>query len=137
MRLHMAGRHWAAALAALAVAVAAGCGRREPTDLQEFAAALRREGVAYEVSETAALRSIRAEGLRLTGPALEVEIYVIEDEGDLANALTAAARMADGQRASGVPRPARGYGCRDVFVLVYEEPVEGGVREALARIAAE
>jgi hypothetical protein len=130
-------RRWAALLAVLALALG-GCGREEPRpDVQKIADALRREGVAYEVSETAALASIRAEGLRLTGPGLEVEVYAIDDEDDVERALTATARMAAQQREAGVALPAKGYACGAVFALVRKEPVEGRVGDALERIMAE
>ena len=123
----------AAAWAVLAVSAVGGCGPQGAVDVQELAAALKRQGVAYEVSETAALGSIRAEGLRLTGPDLEVELYVIDDEADMKHALTAVALMKAGQRSAGGTPPAKAYAHGDVFVLVRTEPVEGQVREALER----
>jgi hypothetical protein len=131
-----AGR-WAAAMAIVMLAAAGGCGRRAPTDVQEVAAALRREGVAYDVSETAALGSISAGGLRLTGPGLDVELYVIGDKKDIQRILAAARLMAADQRSAGVAVPAKAYARGDLFVLVRAEPVEGGVGEALERISTE
>ena len=138
MRLHTMFGHWTAALAVLALAAMGGCARQDAAaDVHKVAAALRRQGVAYEVSETAALGSIGAEGLRLTGPGLDVELYVIENEDDLGVALTAAARLAAEQRSAGAATPVQAYARDDLFVLVREEPVEGGVREALERTVVE
>jgi hypothetical protein len=89
------------------------------------------------VSETAALGSISAGGLRLTGPGLDVELYVIGDKKDIQRILAAARLMAADQRSAGVAVPAKAYARGDLFVLVRAEPVEGGVGEALERISTE
>ena len=133
MRSCTAVSRWMIAFAAVCVPAAAGCGPKGVAAVQELAAALRRQGVAYEVSETAALGTIRAEGLRLSGPGLEVELYLVEDEGDMKRALTAAAVVAAGQRSTGTSEPVQAYAQEDFFVLVRREPVRGQVRSALER----
>jgi len=125
-------------VAGLLVVGGDGCGRTEEatTDVSDAAAALRREGLAYDVSETAVLGTIGAEGLRLTGPGLEVELYVLNERDHRDLALTAVARLAAGQRSRGEPFPAQGFAAGDLFVLVRKEPVEGRVRRALERVLA-
>lgn len=131
MRSCTAMSRWMIAFAAVCVPAAAGCGPKGAADVQDLAVALRRQGVAYEVSETAALGAIRAEGLRLSGPGLEVELYLVEDEGDMKRALTAAAVVAAGRRATGTSEPVQAYAQGDFFVLVRREPVRGQIRRAL------
>jgi hypothetical protein len=130
---------------ALAVCVACalmvGCKRSEPepppepepaqTTLEQMVAALEEEGLAYEVSETAFLATIQAQGLRLTGPDLHVEVYRVEGEQSLALAAAASARAAsDSGRRTGVQM----HLDEPFFIVVRREPTPGHVVGILAAL---
>ena len=116
---------------AVCVLALAGCGPGGPQTAQELAAALKEHGVAYDVSETAALPRIRADGLRLRGEGLEVEIYCIEDEGELELASTAAMMAVAGQSQTAQGVRLRPYVKKPFLVIVRREPQPDQVRSAL------
>ena len=130
------GRTLPALLAACLLA-AYGCGRGGIGSVEELAEALRQHGVAYEVSETAALASIRAGGIRLMGENLKVEIYLIDDEKDMKLAATAAAFAAMGQSKVAGASPLKAYVRKPFLIIVRQEPVEGQVRAALESVFGE
>ena len=128
----------AAALAALAALCAFGptvC-RREPpararVTVDQLAAALRAHGVAYTVAETAALPRVQAQGLRLTGKGLDVELYRIDDEEQLALAARAA-QMAQATRAD-TDAPLQAVVNGPFLMVVRSEPTPGRTAAALAQ----
>lgn len=120
--------------AMLLCAVVWGCGGRSGGNVEELAAALRREGIAYHAAETAALASIQAEGLRLMGPDLVVELYALRGRRDVRQA-EEAAELLNRQAAAGTSAP-RAYVRGRFLVVVRREPVEGAVGAALDRIFA-
>jgi len=127
------------ALACLAVCLmaACGCGHGEPETIDELAAALQAEGVAYDVAETAALPRIKSDGLRLTGPGLKVEVFRIERERDMKLAVTAVTMVAVlGERDVGAPK-VKPYVRRPFVIVVRNEPEEGLVKGALSRVFGE
>ncbi len=130
----MRTRRIGGALLALIVLGACGCGPRAARTPEELAEALRREGVAYEVAETAALPKVDARGLRLRGERLSVELYRIDDEEHRKLAGAAAALAARGQEQAGEPRPLRPVVRGPFLVIVREEPTPGQVEAALARV---
>jgi len=114
--------------------LAAGCGRRPSVDVHEVAAALREHGINYEVEETAALASLRAEGLRLAGPALVVELYSIPDEKKMELASRAAGMAQAAARRAPAAQPLKAYVHGPLLVIVRREPEPGRVAAALGRI---
>ena len=119
---------------ALPILLAAGCGRRGPEAVPDLAAALKAEGLRYEVVETAALPRIQADGRRLRGEGLDVALYCIEDERDMKRAV-AAVGIVSGLAAKGAG--GRELGCHVVkpfLVVVRAEPEPGQVAAALQRI---
>ncbi len=117
------------AAAALLLALGPGCHRRKPAiSVDELAALLRAHGVAYEVAETAALPRVQADGLRLTGKGLEVELYRFDDAKDL-DLAARAARMAQSASAGTIQAIVRA----PFLVVVRAEPKPGQVAAALAQ----
>lgn len=129
-------RHIPGALVAMLL-LWAGCGRGPARTPEELAAALRREGIAYEVAETAALPRIDAPGLRLRGDGISIEIYRIENEKHRKLAASAAALAAGGQGAVEGEQPLRPLLRGPFLVIVREEPAPGQVQSALARVLPE
>jgi hypothetical protein len=124
-------------LAMLVCTVAWGCARHDDSpggNVQDLASALRREGIAYHATETAALASIQAEGLRLMGPDLVVEVYALRGRRGARQAEEAAGLL-NRQGAAGTSAP-RAYVRGHFLVVVRREPVEGAVAAALDRIFA-
>lgn len=119
---------------AACILVACGCGRSGPQTAEELAAALRQQGIAYDVSETAALPRIHADGIRLIGRDLKVEIYCIEDERELKLAVAAAALAVTGQSMTSGTPTIRPYVKKPFLVIVRQEPQDGPVKSALERI---
>jgi len=118
--------------------LAAGCRREKGRTVEDVAGALRANGIPYDVSETAALPGIRGQGLRLTGRDLAIEIYRVEDEGQMQLASSAAeAESTEGMSAAGrTPRQRapRYYVKPPFLVVIRREPAEGDVSAALAKI---
>ncbi|KPK65844.1 MAG: hypothetical protein AMK73_01755 [Planctomycetes bacterium SM23_32] len=112
-------------------AAAAGCRGREGMSVEELAAALRQRGVAYEVSETAALPKVQGRGLRLRGEGLDVELYRIEKEEHLEMAVAAAKLAATGAQLEGTGRPLTYHVHGPFLVIVRREPADGQVAGAL------
>ena len=128
---------WSAVLAGFLL-LAAGC--RQPVHVltvQEMAAALRAHGVAFTVEETAALPRVQAQGLRLAGKGLEVNVYRIDDAGQMKVASTAAqmAQAASAQTAGVKPLTATVRG--PFLVIVRSEPAAGQVAAALDQVLPE
>lgn len=124
----------AVACLALCVLAVSGCGRSPAAmSVEELAAALQEHGIAYDVSETAALPRVRGEGLRLVGEDLLVEIYRIEDEEHLRLAIQAARLAAAVQRQIADARPLKYHVNEPFLIIVRQEPVEGQVEAALSR----
>jgi hypothetical protein len=122
------------ALVLLAALGASGCRREEPApSVDELAAALRAHGVAFTVEETAALPRLRAQGLRLTGPELEVEVYRIDDEKQMALAATAAQMAQAAGATTAGARPLQACVSSPFLVIVRREPAAGQVAAALAQ----
>ena len=123
-------------LACIGVCVLAmcGCGPGGPVTAEELAAALKEQGVAYDVSETAALPRIRTDGLRLKGEGLEVEIYRIEDEKEMKLAVAAATMAVLGQSQTAAGVSLRPYVRKPFLVIVRREPQDGQVKAALAEV---
>lgn len=111
-----------------------GCGRGGVGSVEELAEALRQHGVAYDVSETAALAQLRAGGIRLMGENLKLEIYLVDDEKDMKLAATAAALAAMGQSKVAGASPLKAYVRKPFLIIVRQEPVEGQVRAALESV---
>jgi hypothetical protein len=127
--------------AALCLLSAYGCGQGEAPNVAELAAALRAHGVSYGVSETATLSGIRAEGLRLTGWRLAVEVYRIADRGQMRLATAAAEHAAseakagtDGQKTDARAQRLKYYVREPFLVIVRSEPEEGQVAAALGQV---
>lgn len=119
---------------AICIAAALGCGRHGPQTSAELVAALKAEGVAYDVAETTALPTIRSDGLRLKGDSLDVEVLRIEKEGEL-RAAVAAVALVTGLEGEGVGAPElQSYVFKPFLIIVRREPQEGQVGEALKRI---
>ncbi len=124
-------------IAALSVLAAAGCGPKGPADARELAAALKGHGVAYTVTETAALSNLRTDGLRLTGDGLVVDVYRIESEEDLKLAAAVALLAGRAQAERGDATPLASHVKGPFLVIVREEPVTGMVAAALEAIFPE
>lgn len=123
-------RRLIAACLGICLLAAAGCGRKGPESVEDLAAALKEHGVAYEVTETAALPGIKNEGLFLKGEGLDVGIYRIERERDMKLALAAAAIGAAGQAQVEGAAPIKPYVKAPFLVIVRSEPQEGSVKAA-------
>jgi hypothetical protein len=128
---------WGGLLAALVLLSAlgsAGCKQKAPAlpSVDELAASLRAHGVAYTVAETAALPRVRAQGLRLTGEGLEVDLYRFDDDKELKLAATAA-QMARAASARPMQAIVRG----PFLAIVRSEPTAGQVAAALAQALPE
>ena len=124
------------ALAVTVLAAVGGCRARGPDSPEALAEALSAAGLSWEVSETAVLGSIAADGLRLRGPELAVELYLVRGRreqklaGQAALIAAAAAREAD--------QPAPQVLIREPFIVVVRvEPEPGAVRRALERALGE
>jgi hypothetical protein len=126
-------------LAALLL-IAAGCRREKAKTVEDVAGALRANGVPYDVSETAALTGIRGQGLRLTGRGLAVEIYRVEDQGQMQLASSAAeiASVREPNPIAGTRGPSPSaptcYVKPPFLIVVRREPTDGEVAAALARV---
>jgi hypothetical protein len=100
----------------------------------ELAAALREQGVRYTVSETAALPGVAGDGLRLTGEGLSLEVFRIEDRGQLRLAARAATLAAQKQREQGRSQPLRRHVSAPFLIISRQEPTEGQVASALGSV---
>jgi hypothetical protein len=102
--------------------------------LTDVLTALRREGIHYDVAETAVLPSIGAEGVRLVGPRLEMEVYSIPSRAGVAEAVQVAEFLA-AAHAEGDDEPfIRGFVRAPFFIVVRQEPNEGLVGGVVDRV---
>jgi len=116
-----------------ALVLTGGCRRQKDRTVEDVAAALRANGLPYDVSETAALAGIPGDGLRLSARDLLVEVYRIDDNAQRHSA-EAEAAAPPGSEAQGAPPPAPKCYVRPPFlIIVRREPAEGDVLAALAR----
>jgi len=106
--------------------------------VEDVAAALRANGIVYDVSETAALSGIRGQGIRLTGRDLAVEIYRLDDLNQMQAASsavgTASEANAPGRAQHRPPSPLRCYVRPPFLVVVHREPADGEVAAVLAKV---
>ena len=125
---------------AFCVLAAVGCGPKGPkgpADANELALALKARGIAYTVTETAALSNLRNDGLRLMGEGLKVDVYCIEAEEDLKLAAAVAVLAARAQAEAGDPDPMTSHVKGSFLIIVREEPIEGLTAAALEAIFVE
>jgi hypothetical protein len=134
----MAAKKAAAVFGLVAIALAAaGCRWREAMSVEELADALRERGVAYELSETAALPRVEGRGLRLRGEGLDVELHRIENTKHLELAVAAAKLASAGAQLEGQGRSLSHYARGPFLVIIREEPSDGQVAAALTAIFGE
>lgn len=138
-------KRWAVPVSVVLAAVLAGAllavalrGRERTREsglaLGDVLAGLRGEGITYDVAETAALHSIDAEGVRLVGPGLEVEIYCVGSTADEAQAVRTSELLATAHAENGGPPPLQAFVRTPYFFVVRQEPVAGLVAGAADRI---
>ena len=113
-------------------ALVCGCSEEKPgMTPEELVSLLRRGGIRYDVCESTALDSIGAPGLRMRGDSLNVEIYQVADEKDLARA-EGIARQAAAALASSARRiTMRSYVHDDLLIIVRDEPEPGTIARLL------
>jgi hypothetical protein len=116
----------------VAAALACGCGEKKPgMTPEELVSVLRTAGIRYDVCESTALASISAPGLRMRGDSLDVEIYQVVDEEDLARAEQIARQAAAALASSAGRTTMRSYVHDDLLIIVRQEPEPGMVGRAL------
>ena len=124
---------------ALAAAWTAGCSHPpvHVLSVHELAAALRAHGVPFTVEETAALTSVRAQGVRLAGKGLELNVYRIDDPKEMTVAARAAQMAQAASEKTAGSRPLQALVRGPFLVIVHAEPTTGQVAQALAEILPE
>ena len=80
------------------------------------------------------LPSVHAEGVRLLGPGLQMEVYYVPSREGVQQAVQAAEFLAAERAEGDGPPPMRGFVRPPFFIVVRQEPSEGLVGAAVDRV---